>query len=251
MTDKHSVRLADARELEALRDRVRNFSVTTPNWVTDGEWKESVLRSLLKGHLPAHVEPLRGFVVSPHQGSGQIDILLYDTRKPVLFRNGDLAFVTPDAVAGIVEVKSRIRNRGELREALQSLSDDAEVIRSGSDQQEIVFVGLFSYTTEITDWAVALDELAEAAQGRRERIVTHVCLGCSHFIRFWRRQPDGVPGGEYNQWHAYGLPDQAAGYFINNLVESVAKESVAKNEDVWFPEIGKEVQLVGTKGFAA
>ena len=40
--------------------------------------------------MPAHIEPLRGFVVAPQIGSGQIDILLYDNRKPVLFRNGDL-----------------------------------------------------------------------------------------------------------------------------------------------------------------
>jgi hypothetical protein len=33
------------RELEALRDRVRNFSVAKPHWQTDGEWKESVLRA--------------------------------------------------------------------------------------------------------------------------------------------------------------------------------------------------------------
>jgi len=79
--------------------------------------------------LPAHIEPLRGFVVAPQIGSGQIDILLYDNRKPVLFRNGDLVFATPDSVAGIVEVKSNIGNRGVLRDALTSLADDAAMIR--------------------------------------------------------------------------------------------------------------------------
>ena len=116
-------------ELEALRDRVRNFSVATPHWPTDGEWKESVLRAVLRSYLPAHIEALRGFVVTPEMGSGQIDVLLYDNRKPVLFRNGDLVFVTPDAVTGIIEVKSNIADRGALREALRSLADDAAMIR--------------------------------------------------------------------------------------------------------------------------
>jgi hypothetical protein len=41
------------QELEALRDRVRNLSVEDPHWPTDGEWKESVLRAVLKSYLPA------------------------------------------------------------------------------------------------------------------------------------------------------------------------------------------------------
>ncbi len=39
--------------------------------------------------------------------SSQLDVLLFDATKPVLFRDGDLAFVTPDAVVGIIEVESR------------------------------------------------------------------------------------------------------------------------------------------------
>jgi hypothetical protein len=238
-------------ELEALRDRVRNFSVATPHWPTDGEWKESVLRAVLRGYLPAHIEPVRGFVVTPQRGSGQIDVLLYDNRKPVLFRNGDLVFATPDAVAGIVEVKSHIANRTALRNALTSLADDAEMIRcSRAPSCPDLFVGLFSYVTGVAQWAGVLDDLQETARGDARRIVSHVCLGCSHFTRFWSRSPEGQHVRRYDSWHAYELPNQSAGYFINNLVASVAGESVADNHALWFPRPGKELRRLGTRHFA-
>lgn len=76
-------------ELTALKDRVRNF-IDDAHWQTDGEWKESVLRTVLNRNLPYNVEAVRGFVITSHGCSKQIDVLLYDKSKPVLFRDGDL-----------------------------------------------------------------------------------------------------------------------------------------------------------------
>src|SRR5579872_2090540 len=41
-------------EMMGLRDRVRNF-IKGQHWLTDGEWKESVLRSILRRNLPSHL----------------------------------------------------------------------------------------------------------------------------------------------------------------------------------------------------
>jgi hypothetical protein len=235
------------RELEALKDRVRNFSVETPHWQTDGEWKETVLRTLLEGHLPAHIEPVRGFVVTPLRGSGQIDIILYDNRKPVLFRNGDLVFVSPDAVAGIIEVKSRIASAAGLRKALRSLADDAEVIHAGRHDQNRLFVGLFSYETKVDHrkQTIILRELQDAASQRLDRVVSHVCLGCSSFTRYWEVPPGDLAASERDLWHSYHLPNWAAGYFISNMVAAVAGESVDANESLWYPYETKELRRVG------
>src|SRR6058998_3443160 len=95
-----------AAEVEALKDRVR-YLIEDAHWQTDGEWKESVIRQVLRRHLPQSVSVGRGFVVTATATSRQIDVLIVDSGKPVLFRDGDLVFVTPDAVLGVIEVKSR------------------------------------------------------------------------------------------------------------------------------------------------
>src|SRR3990172_8423163 len=95
-----------ALEMDALKDRVRHL-IESEHWQTDGEWKESVVRQMLRRHLPASVTVGRCFVVGASQASHQLDVLIYDSSKPVLFRDGDLAFVTPDAVVGVIEVKAR------------------------------------------------------------------------------------------------------------------------------------------------
>jgi len=76
-------------ELASLKNRVRNF-INDRHWQTDGEWKESVLRSFLRRNLPSSVEIGRGFVISKDKTSQQIDILIYDADKPTLFRDGAL-----------------------------------------------------------------------------------------------------------------------------------------------------------------
>ncbi len=239
------------RELEALRDRVRNFSVGTPNWQTDGEWKESVLRAVLKGYLPAHIEPLRGFVITPERSSSQIDVLLYDNRKPVLFRSGDLVFLTPDAVMGIIEVKSAIHDRHGLKTALSKLSDNAELIRNTVSDRKNLFIGLFSYKTEIgpSRHQEVREDLQQVAHGDRKRIISYVCLVCSHFVRFWEYPPVNSGSRVNDVWHSYRLPDLAAGYFISNLIADVSGDSVQLNEGSWFPSEGKEPMLLGNDEF--
>jgi hypothetical protein len=51
-----------SQELHAVKNRVR-YLIGLSHLPTDGEWKESVFRSVLRRHLPASVEVGRGFVV--------------------------------------------------------------------------------------------------------------------------------------------------------------------------------------------
>lgn len=248
--------LSLTRELEALKDRVRNFS-SAPHWQTVGEWKESVLRATLRRYLPPNIEPLRGFIVTEMQTSRQIDVLLYDATKPVLFRDGDLVFVPPDAVLGIVEVKSRVDGPAGLRSALAPLTENASLLSQNSPQEKNLFVGFFSYETtfDAADADAVLGMLRKSAGRNRGAVVDHLCLGCSLFLKFWENAPgEQVEAASrttklendlsYRRWHCYELNDLAAGYFIGNLIESVAPESVRPNSGLWFPEEGKELRLV-------
>ena len=226
-------------ELQAVKDRVYHF-LHTKHWQTVGEWKELVLRNVLERHLPRHLEPLRGFVTDGKNSSKQVDVLVYDNTEPCLFRAGDLVFVTPDAVAGVVEVKSTISSRSKLRQALRSLSSNVEKIRKNGNPT--AFAGLFAFDSELSGFdgvEVALDCLKEASREQENRVVDFVCLGSDVFILFWEGQ-GGTPGVTPSRWRGYLLHGLAPGYFVNNLVYATASESVQHNIGAWFPQKPKK-----------
>src|SRR5260370_14052132 len=88
------------QEVSSVKQGVR-YLLADVHWQTDGEWKESVVRQVLRRHLPATAVVSRGFVVTAETATSQLDVLIHDGLKPVVFRDGDLVFVTPDAVLGI------------------------------------------------------------------------------------------------------------------------------------------------------
>lgn len=222
-------------ELMALKDRVRNFRQTR-NWQADGEWKELVLRAVLQRHLPSTFEPLRGFVTNGADSSRQTDVLIYDNTKPSLFRGGDLVFVTPDATAGVIEVKSSIPSHSKLKSALEPLAANISMIRRGGNAK--AFAGLFAFDTGLEGnegLSIALECLQETSNGEQERIVNMLCLGADLFILFWEGL-DSASGPARPRWRAYELSGKAPGYFVNNVVYEVAPGSVQGNLRAWFPQ---------------
>lgn len=195
-------------ELSSLKDRVRNL-IEDANWLTDGEWKESVLRTSLRRHMPDTVEVGRGFVITPGRCSTQIDILIYDKSFPVLHKDGNLIFTSPDAVKGIIEVKSVARSNN-ITDAIRKLSDNSKLIRSYSVQltgklSNDLFVGLFSFECdENLPQRGLLQRLKNSARGDHQRVVNHLCLGSSRFIRYWQTSPDGIKD-DYRSWRSYDI----------------------------------------------
>jgi hypothetical protein len=249
-TKKHFKSLST--EFRAVKDRVRNL-IGNSHWQSDGEWKESVLRSVLSRHLPANVLPRTGFAANRSGRSKQIDILLCDYQKPTLFQDGDFAVTTPDAVRGIIEVKTKVRSITKLKEALGQLEASASFVRSETGVTGLhnsLFVGLFAYETEISDAShqAVVDLLAERSQGRPNRIVNHLCLGSSLLVRFRPTSPDGEQ--DYRTWHSYEMNHLAPGYFVSNLVSTVSPASVGMNMHSWFPASGKEVHKTCTSCYS-
>lgn len=231
-------------ECETLKNRVRHF-VNDAHWPTDGEWKESVLRSMLKRSAPESVTIGRGFVVHQERCSTQIDVLVYDNSMPILYRDGDLVFITPSACRGIVEVKSNTSSR-EFRTAASKLADNAEFIREHSSDFHI-FVGLFSYDLRGQNIDPILSALANSANGQQARVIDHVALGASKLIKYWDAHPQDISGRKnYNHWHLYNLSRMAPGYFIHNLLISVSKKLSAQRDGTWFPLESKEAYLERT-----
>jgi hypothetical protein len=226
--------------MDALKDRVR-FLIESQHWQTDGEWKESVVRQMLRRHLPASVTVGRGFVVSASQASHQIDVLIYDSSKPVLFRDGDLAFVTPDAVIGVIEVKSRATPT-ILRDAAVKLATDMGFVRRHPNSE--AFAGFLAFEEDGGSTPAYLEAVSHSAETWDDRL-DFASIGRCRFIRYWHLDPQDERHF-YEGWHSYALPDTAPGFFIHNVIDAVSPQSVFSNKEVWFPHGNKEVFFDGS-----
>jgi len=236
------------QELDALKNRVRQF-IKKKNWQADGEWKESVIRAVLRRHLPATTGVGRGFVITPQSASTQIDVLLYDKSKPILFQDGDFVLITPDVVRGVIEVKTRIRDNSELEKALKKLANNVQFIRKVTSVKEGQternrFFGFFAYEEDNINIQTALKILKRSVNGIAIRTINCVNLGSSHFIRFWCFPPQG-PKQKINKWYAYHLTKMSPAYFVHNVIERLCPFSVLQNDRVWYPETGKEDRKIG------
>jgi len=227
-------------ELDALKSRVRNL-IADGHWPTDGEWKESVLRTVLRRHMPSTTGVGRGFVVSQSGASSQIDVLLYETAKPVLHQDGELVFVTPDAVRGIIEVKSTLR-RSQLGEILGKLANNADLVPGGGAK---VFLGLFAYEADLGQGGddFLRSALQSTAGGSEMRAVNHVCAGWSLFAKYWPKHP--FTGLQMQQWYTYNVDEMAPGYFLVNALESLVGQPIRDNLWAWYPAGGKEIHKSG------
>lgn len=234
-------------ECETLKNRVR-LLINHSHWPTDGEWKESVLRSMIRRSAPQSVTVGRGFVVNHERCSNQIDVLLYDNTFPILYKDGDLVFVTPSSCRAIIEVKTGVSVQ-QFQAATVKLADDAEFVRSSAVGYPL-FVGLFAYELNGNGGRSLLESLQTVAAGNEYRIVDHAALGPSKFIKYWSSPPSGDPG-RYLKWHLYNLERMASGYFIHNLLANVCRDPMARREDAWFPQESKEVHLEETKEFTS
>jgi len=226
-------------ELECLKNRVRNF-IHDAHWQTDGEWKESVLRSILIRNMPETVKIGRGFIVTQDFSSTQIDILIYRNDTPVFFRDGDLVFIPPEGVLGVVEVKTNI-NASSFESALLKLVQIQIKIKSTLNQG--MLFGLFAYESGTISNKTVMKKLKEvcASQGG---IIDLLCLGDSIFVKWWKDNPSGE-NGEYKKWHSYELPELAPGYFIHNILTHISGDRYWINQDIWFPSESNEFNKSG------
>lgn len=242
-TEEYFRSLSD--ECETLKNRVR-YLINDAHWPTDGEWKESVLRSMIRRSAPQSITVGRGFVVNHERCSNQIDVLLYDNTLPILYKDGDLVFVTPSSCRAIIEVKTRVSAQ-QFQAASEKLAEDAEFIRSAAIGYPL-FVGIFAYELKGGGGRRLLESLQTIASGNENRVVDHASLGASKFIKYWSSSPSGNLG-RYSTWHLYNLERMAPGYFIHNLLANVCRDPMARREDAWFPQESKEVHLEETEGF--
>jgi hypothetical protein len=133
-----------ASELGSLSERIR-LLVKHPGSV--GTYRENILQSLLKRHLPERYHVATGFVLGCDR---QIDVLIYDRidYAPV-FREGDLVVVPPQAVRAVIEVKTNL-SLDALYSSLSLVSQVSEF----DDASPPFFKGVFAFESGMSEQAI-------------------------------------------------------------------------------------------------
>lgn len=149
-------------ELTTVKNRVRNL-IGNRHWGKEGEYKEAILRNVIRRFLPTNYSIGTGFVLANYGEvsylTSQIDIIIYDNAHPLLFREGDFVIVTPQAVRAIIEVKTQLKAT-QFEKIVRKIIDDALLIRQNQgsmhevnafgipvEKPQDLFIGLFSYGT--------------------------------------------------------------------------------------------------------
>jgi len=224
-----------AAELKAVKDRIRNL---VRHWPTDGGWKEVVLRSILRKHLPESCIVGQGFIVGKDRASSQIDILVASKDQPTLFKDGDLLIVTPSAVRAIIEVKTNLTSV-DCNEALRKIASNTALCKQYENQN--VWTGIFDFDSSYTnDFCKRLLKASKLAKDLDEVPVNCIVCGTDLFIRYWEsgERQDCTE----NLWRSYRLMELAPAYFVGNLIDHIASIDNSSNSFAWFPIEGtKEV----------
>jgi hypothetical protein len=227
------------RELKAIQDRIRNL---VPNWLEDGMYKETVLRGLIKNFLPKNFEAASGYVArqtgnrGTHQVSQQIDIIIYDTNYPILFKKEELVVVTADSVRGIIEVKSSDQSE-KVKETLKKSNLKGQFIWEGKqDKTHPIFNGIFYYNlirksdNPLKTYLMADLQRESNIQPTNKFIVDHISYGENKFYKFWKNE---ITDDKRN--FLYRTEDLSFSFFISNLISYLQPISVANNNFLWFP----------------
>ncbi len=189
-------------ELHATQNRVRNL-IGDQHWLTDGEHKEAVLRTVLRSRLPESVHIGKGFVCFPSQvrhtkkSSRQLDVLISSKSKPTLYKDGELVFVTADAVEAVIEVKTTLRSnasasdrnnsdRNNLQSVLTRLANEVQFIRQNAKPKRC-WAGLFVFERGNIQHENLLTALQSAADNDEERAIDCVTVGGDTFVHYWSR----------------------------------------------------------------
>jgi hypothetical protein len=233
------------QELEIVRKRVRHL-IGTIHWGEDGRYHEAVLKNVIRRFLPSHISIGTGFIVRNGGNNGsskQIDIILYDNTRPLLFSEGDFIITTPANVRGVIEVKSKLRSStlheviDDFDKAIGHIFAPEDIVRrrvkedgSGLEIVNHIFMGLFCFEYEGSEGGLKKDIFLESHQ-----YLNHLALGPSLFIRKWP-QEDGerlVPRVQtkHDFYNTYQITDLAFSYFISNLIDIV---SDGLSDRYWF-----------------
>ena len=235
------------KELLAIKDRVRNL---INHWGEDGRYQEAVIKTMIQRFLPEKFRIGTGFIVRQthdrgnHEPSKQIDLIIYDTSYPILFKENDFVILTADSVLGIIEVKANATNQG-LQQIVKKSNDNGKFIFDAkTDKRKPIFNGIFSYDSTVNN----VDTIAKAIKlpwdeinqdpNKHKFCVNHISLNQNWFYKFWEQEFND----NRNPHFLYEIDELSFSFFISNLMDWISGTSVLENSNLWFP-VDKSVQV--------
>jgi hypothetical protein len=217
------------QELAAIRNRVR---LLVRHWPTDGHFKESIFRQVLRRHLPTNVSVGTGFVVNYFEPSGEIDVLVTDNAMPTLFREGELVIVTPESVRAVIEVKTSLNGPADIEAAAVQLAKRKAIVERHC-QCDNVWAGLFVYEGNAERHEDVLTAIHNAwiQQGS---VVNAVTIGEHLCAKFFPIPSDQSGMSQSDAWHSFDVPAVAPASFIAALIEALAPPQRDPGSFAWF-----------------
>jgi hypothetical protein len=225
MPDYKEYRRSISNELISIKDRVRHF-IDDNHWGEDGRYKEIILMELLKNMLPQNICVGTGFVVGDdNRISSQIDIVIYKSSYPVLFRIGDFVVVAKESVVGIIEIKSKLES-ANIQEAIEKSNENGQIIGNH------IFNGIFGYETGFKFMSENLAPSVRNSLINNVGYINNICFGKDYFVKYWENgNPVDRDTDNRRSFSFYKINDLAFGYFISNLIEQ-AYQFTNNNQDI-------------------
>ncbi len=234
-------------EFLAIKNRVRNLII---HWAENGRYKEAVIKTMLQRFLPEKFCIGTGFIVKQtnrrgqHETSNQIDLIIYDTSIPVLFKENDFIILTADAIVGIVEVKANATNQG-LQSIIKKSNENGKFIFDGKiDKSKPLFNGIFSYESifkNVNTISSAINiqwEKLGNYQHKEKFAVNHMSLNQDWFYKFWIQEYSVSQDAHY----LYKINELSFSFFISSLMDWISGKSLIENSNLWFP-VDKSIEL--------
>lgn len=172
-------------EFSSQANRVRTL-IGDAHWLSDGEHKEELVRSILKSKLPARLHVTQGFILDPTNRlcSPQSDVLVLDSQLAApFFMEAGLSISSPEACIAAIEVKSSFR-MPVLRDALGCIGRTDQIMRARNLEPRF-WKGIF-----FADWPVsrthesAIDSIMDVFREYHESkgtadLLADLCIVCS------------------------------------------------------------------------
>ena len=142
-----------SHELKSKMKRL-DFLIGRDHWLSVGNYKEELLRSLLKQLLPKKYEVSSGFILSLDENGNEIkskqqDIIIWDSNEyAAIFRDHDFVIVPPEACKAVIEVKSTLTSQ-TFKKAMFASDGIFDFVRTPYIQNLNISRYIFAYDSSL------------------------------------------------------------------------------------------------------